>query len=149
MHYPRKDMMDITTYLPDDVGEWAKTNDINLSATLRAAVIEERERREELAAAQDGMVQQLVDTSDRYSDSAERLRFTGKEIAGGFGIAVYLTAAGQVLMVEEDGYETFADREAFSEWIYDAFRNNLGQDSEQALTEAAAELGLPRVTDIA
>jgi hypothetical protein len=41
--------MNITIYLPDDIGTWAKSNNINLSAMLRAAVIEERAERDAVA----------------------------------------------------------------------------------------------------
>jgi hypothetical protein len=37
--------MDITVYLPDDLGRWAKDNGVNLSGALRKAVVEEQQRR--------------------------------------------------------------------------------------------------------
>jgi hypothetical protein len=42
--------MDITVYLPDDLGNWAKENDLGLSRMLRAAVEAEKRRRETVAA---------------------------------------------------------------------------------------------------
>jgi post-segregation antitoxin (ccd killing protein) len=41
--------MDITVYLPDELGRWAKDQDINLSATLREALNAERDRRDWIA----------------------------------------------------------------------------------------------------
>ena len=37
--------MDITVYLPDELGRWAKDNDLNLSRMLRDAVEVAREHR--------------------------------------------------------------------------------------------------------
>jgi hypothetical protein len=41
--------MDITVYLPDETGKWAKEHDLPLSRMLRDAVDAERKRREALA----------------------------------------------------------------------------------------------------
>jgi post-segregation antitoxin (ccd killing protein) len=41
--------LDITVYLPDDIGQWAKASGINLSQTLRAEVEAERSRRDTVA----------------------------------------------------------------------------------------------------
>jgi len=41
--------MDITVYLPDETGKWAKEHDLPLSRMLRDAVDAERRRREALA----------------------------------------------------------------------------------------------------
>ena len=99
--------------------------------------------------AQDGMTEQLVDVGSRFSDNPpERLRFTGKELARGDGIEIYLTTAGQVLAVGEEYYDTYEDAEAFAEMVSDPSRGSWGRDGEMALGAAAAELGLPRVVDI-
>lgn len=45
--------MDITVYLPDEIGRRAKAEDLNLSALLRAGVIEELNRRAALAEMAD------------------------------------------------------------------------------------------------
>jgi hypothetical protein len=42
--------MDITIYLPDEIGKWAKENDLGLSRMLREAVEDEKRRREAAAA---------------------------------------------------------------------------------------------------
>lgn len=41
--------MDITVYLPDDLGKWAKERELNLSRMLREAVEAEKRRREVVA----------------------------------------------------------------------------------------------------
>jgi hypothetical protein len=41
--------VDITVYLPDELGAWAKENGVNLSQTLRAQVESERARRKAIA----------------------------------------------------------------------------------------------------
>ena len=42
--------MDITVYLPDELGNWAKEHDLNLSRMLREAVEIEKRRRDSSAA---------------------------------------------------------------------------------------------------
>lgn len=93
------------------------------------------------------MSEQLVDVN-HDGDAPERLRFTGKQITWAPGIEIYVTLAGHVLVVFEDGYEKFADAEAYSEWVSMPGRNGRPRDEEEALAYAAAELGQPRVTDI-
>jgi post-segregation antitoxin (ccd killing protein) len=56
--------VDITIYLPDELGSWAKDNDINLSRMLRDEVEAERERRR--AAAE------LLDAATVYELPVER-----------------------------------------------------------------------------
>jgi hypothetical protein len=41
--------MDITVYLPEEIGRWAKESGINLSQTLRAELEAERSRRDAVA----------------------------------------------------------------------------------------------------
>jgi hypothetical protein len=41
--------MDITVYLPDEIGQWAKESGMNLSQTLRAELEAERARRDAVA----------------------------------------------------------------------------------------------------
>lgn len=44
--------MNVNIYLPDDLGEWAKAHDdVKLSALLREALVQERERRGEAAGS--------------------------------------------------------------------------------------------------
>ena len=42
--------MDITVYLPDELGKWAKDGELNLSRMLRDAVEDEKRRRDARAA---------------------------------------------------------------------------------------------------
>ena len=42
--------MDITIYLPDEIGKWAKEQDLGLSRMLRDAVEDEKRRRDARAA---------------------------------------------------------------------------------------------------
>jgi hypothetical protein len=63
-------------------------------------------------------------------------------------VEIYPTEGGQVLVVGEDGYETFSDREAYSEWVSSSTRMRWTRGDEEVLWDAAAELGLPCETDI-
>jgi hypothetical protein len=144
--------MDITIYLPDEIGQWAKDKGLGLSRMLRDAVIEEQDRRQAIADSQDGMTETIIDTTNRYGEPGERLRFTGKEISGYPGcVTVYLTEAGQVLMVDSDyeRYETFPGREEFDDWVNAYNRDSGGQANERVLSDALTALGLSVIVDIA
>ena len=58
-------LMDITVYLPDEIGQWAKEAGINLSQTLRAALEAERSRRDTVAPI-------LTDSAEHKIYVAER-----------------------------------------------------------------------------
>src|SRR6266516_3105012 len=56
--------MDITIYLPDELGKWAKENDLGLSRMLRDAVEEEKRRREAEAALEAGRATHKLDVRE-------------------------------------------------------------------------------------
>jgi hypothetical protein len=112
--------MDITVYLPDEIGARAKAADLKFSRLLRDAVTGELDRREALEAARDGMVKQRVQASeDRHGENPVVLRFTGRALAGGFETTVWLLEDGRVLVVGEGGYDQFADAEEYGDWVHD------------------------------
>lgn len=76
------------------------------------------------------------------------LRFVGKTIGGGFGISVYLTDDGAVLVVLEEDFLTFDSADEFTDWVHSNERNVLPRDEEEALGDAATALGARRVIDI-
>jgi post-segregation antitoxin (ccd killing protein) len=57
--------MDITVYLPDELGKWAKEHDLGLSRLLRDAVEVERKRREAAARTLEGAEAHDVTVEDR------------------------------------------------------------------------------------
>jgi len=97
--------MDITVYLPDEIGRWAKEHDVNLSAMLREAVIEERQRREVVDIGGESEVHELY-TEDDIGGHTVRLH--GKEIAyDGRHVTAYLTEDGGVFVYHGDEQQLY------------------------------------------
>lgn len=140
--------MNHNVYLPDPISERAKAAGLNLSGLLRTAVIDELDRQEALAEAQDGMTLQTVDIEGEVGDAPRRLRFTGKHISSGDGLGVYLTNEGKVILADDEDYTVFDDVEEFSTWVADERRDNLGQHQEEVITDAVAGVGGREVIDL-
>jgi hypothetical protein len=89
--------VDITVYLPDEIARRAKDKDFNLSRMLRNAV--ELRLREERAMATtlESATEIRLDLEDGTIG-----RFTGKKIAEGHDVEVYLSEAGKVVVYESD-----------------------------------------------
>ncbi len=98
--------MDITVYLPDDIGGWAKDNGVNLSATLRAALLEERDRRlERSEIAAGGKTYDLRIEGEHGSYTA---RLHAKELASdGRNQWLYLAADGTVYVYDNDAQRLY------------------------------------------
>jgi len=97
--------VDITIYLPDDLGTWAKERELNLSRMLRGAVEAERHRRQAIGAAL-----AEADTIDLDAEDDDGTGYTarihGTLIAaqGGStypGVYVYLGKDEQVYVYDE------------------------------------------------
>src|SRR4051794_23742821 len=91
--------MDITVYLPDEIGRWAKTNDLPLSRMLRKAVEDERDRREWLKAQKGG--------------ATDHIRHV-VGVDGDFQARIYGTVAAQddvlqLFVTEDDGVYLWAE----------------------------------------
>jgi post-segregation antitoxin (ccd killing protein) len=90
--------MDIKVYLPDDIGEQAKEQAINLSRLLRDAVEQELERRKAVQAAIDTPQAFEIDLEDKDGHFYKG-RITGAVIASDGGdVTVYLTDDERVLV---------------------------------------------------
>jgi post-segregation antitoxin (ccd killing protein) len=87
--------VDITVYLPDEVGQRAKSAEprINLSHLLREAVEEELDRREAVSKTLEGAEEITLDAVDDDWNS-HTIRFTGKEIVRGQGYTLGHRYAG-------------------------------------------------------
>lgn len=96
--------MDITIYLPDDLGKWAKEHSLGLSRMLRDAVEAEKRRTDAITAAKEGSDTHKLEVQepDGYGGSDEiTVRFHGtliakQDVAGYGGNDVYLGQDGKV-----------------------------------------------------
>jgi len=89
--------MDITIYLPDELGEWAKEHHLHLSRMLREAVEIERRRRDASAALAAETTTHELAVSDRstssvtddYTARLHGVLIATQDLGGGRSINVY------------------------------------------------------------
>ena len=131
--------MDITIYLPDELGRRAKAAELPLSRMLRDAVIEELERQDTVTRTlQDPQTFEL-DLEDRDGNSY-RGRITGAKIAEDNDYSAYLTTDERVIVHEEHkGRYTVLDcpEDELANWL-----------RGDAYIEAMNALGLTPVVDL-
>ncbi|HWX88339.1 MAG TPA: hypothetical protein VNX67_09195 [Solirubrobacteraceae bacterium] len=97
--------MDITVYLPDDIGKRAKAADpeLNLSRLLRDAVEEELARRERVAGMQEGAREYELDLETPDGNAYTGV-LTGTLIAeDSRGVTLYLTTDERVMAYDHEG----------------------------------------------
>jgi uncharacterized protein YmfQ (DUF2313 family) len=88
--------VDITIYLPDELGQWAKAEGLNLSRMLRDAITNEQHRRDAVNKTLDNVkVHELPLEDGRVG------RLTGKLIADDGRWTVYLTEDERVLVYDQ------------------------------------------------
>ena len=142
--------MDITVYLPDDLGKWAKDRDLPLSRMLREAVTDEKRRRNAVAAelGKASTHELYVTEPDGYGGSEDlTVRLHGTVIAeqhlGGHGtIRVYLGQDEKIYVHDPIDDELHRDvepddlRELVDEAAYVDAMRALGED-------VVIDVGLP------
>jgi hypothetical protein len=129
--------MDVTCYLPDEVGKWAKENDLGLSRLLRAAVEEEKQRRE----ARAGISEHGFERVEVYDDQKERdVAFRGREIARDYdtGQAAYLTEGGAIVVTDQGMFSTF---DAWDDLAGQDERDTRARPPEALMMQIADALG--------
>lgn len=89
--------MDVTVYLPDEIGLWAKQRGVNTSRTLRDELEAMMTRETAMEAALDGAAEVRLDLIDSEG-RAYVGRFTGDLVVEGNGQAVYLTEDQRILL---------------------------------------------------
>jgi hypothetical protein len=92
--------MDITIYLPDELGERAKRADLNLSRMLRGQVEEELERRAAVAQTLDNPQTYELELEDPDTFRRYTGRVTGRKIAEDEQIEVFLTEDERVIVYD-------------------------------------------------
>jgi hypothetical protein len=140
--------VDVTVYLPDDIGARAREEKLKLSRMLRDAVTAELERR-------DAMTATLQDTETyevtlRHNDGAGLQytgRITGKLIAGNDPeiVAIYLTTDRRVLVVHADQGIYFRLDGDDKDLLDGLLISGIDQDE---FLEACQALGLKPVIDL-
>jgi hypothetical protein len=96
--------MDITVYLPDEIGERAKAAGLNLSRLLRDAAQTELERRAVIATTLGQATEHLLDLEDE-GGTPYTGRITGTVIARDDSGTVYLTTDERVILYDFDKLE--------------------------------------------
>jgi hypothetical protein len=155
--------MDITVYLPDELGARAKREELKLSRMLRDAVERELDRRDRMARLlEDGEPEvyeiQIHSVEGRHQEGLLVTgRITGRRIAGDEeGIGVYVTTDHRVL-VHNAGtatYERIDDPPSeivtkLTAWLADDQPNWFGpEESVEVLYKACEVLGLQPVIDL-
>jgi hypothetical protein len=130
--------MNITVYLPDEIGEQAKAADINLSRLLRDAVTAELHRREVLRTMLKESQVHEVAVEDRDGNSFTG-RITGRVIAEDEPITVFLTDDERVLVYDE---------KRLAYWEADDPQEDLRDLSDAEYAAAMQALGLDAIIDL-
>ncbi len=139
--------MDITVYLPDALGKWAKDAELNLSRMLRDAVNEELERRNIVSATLNEETEQIIEVATNDDLGRHKVRFTGREIASDDDSSVYVTDDKRIIIFYSTG--------GYAVWDIDTAMIDL-VDIEQLLeglsqavyVKAMKALGLEPVIDL-
>jgi post-segregation antitoxin (ccd killing protein) len=154
--------VDITVYLPDEIGQRAKAEELKLSRMLREAVERELDRRDHMTRLlEDGEPQvyevHIHSTEGRAQDGLMISgRITGRRIAGdGERVSVYLTTDRRVLVHDEStaSYERIDDPPAelvpkLTAWLADELRMDGDPTNAETLYEACEALGVQPVIDL-
>jgi hypothetical protein len=134
--------VDITVYLPDELGKRAKANDLNLSRMLRDAVTNDLARRDAVKDALSSTETYELDLIDREGRGYTG-RIKGKLIAGAPGVSVYLTDDERVIVHDEDRSEYHELEDHPAEYLRNWFPRDPG-----AYAEACEALGVKAVIDL-
>jgi hypothetical protein len=136
--------VDVTVYLPDELGKKAKQAEINLSRTLRDAVTEELDRRKTMANTLQASEVHELELEDQDGRSYTG-RITGALIASGgrdLEYEVFLAQDGRVILHDSDRhqYEELQDpEEDLAGWR---------ESSPGAYADAMRALGIRPVIDL-
>jgi hypothetical protein len=144
--YPWRDM-DITIYLPDDLGKWAKEHELPLSRMLREAVEAEQSRQLAIqnTLEEAGTTELEVEDDDGDSYTARIHGTLIAEQGGGSypGVYVYLGKDENVYVYEESSGKLYRDvaHSDLRDWLPD---DAAYSDSMRALGEdVIIDIGLP------
>jgi hypothetical protein len=141
--------VDITVYLPDNVGQWAKNAGLNLSATLREAIEDERQRREVRDVGGESVVHELFVDDDL---GGHTVRLHGKDLfhddgrRSGFA-TLYATEDGRLFVYHEGEAQLYEiDDPTDPDYGGNGLRAHFPDDA--AYVAAMAAIGEKAVIDI-
>jgi len=135
--------MDITVYLPDDLGSWAKDNKVNFSATLRAAIEDQRKQQAAVATALKDASTHDLSIAEDATGKSYTARLHGILIAGELGndTSVVFLGKDELIYVYDAENSRLYDGVQVSD-----LRNWLTRDADYA--RAMLALGEPVVIDV-
>jgi post-segregation antitoxin (ccd killing protein) len=136
--------MDITVYLPDDLGQWAKDAEINLSQTLRGQIEAERDRREAIAKglAKADVVRLLVWQQEQGRRYTARLHGVPLHVIEGEAVHAYLGEDKKIYVYDRRDCSLVEDVDpgTLDEWLgpdaYIEAMTALGEEAEIDLGQA-------------
>jgi hypothetical protein len=130
--------MDITIYLPDEIGKWAKEQDLGLSRMLRDAVEDEKRRRDARAAVtSEGF--ERVEVWDGRRGRA--LAFQGRRIGRSYDremLEAWLTPKEAIAVYDGDAEELHVC-DSYSEFATPDWPSDLVAEVAEALGEKYVE----------
>ncbi len=133
--------MDITVYLPDELGKRAKRENVNLSRMLRDALIEEFQRRDTMKATLDDMQVYEVEVEDDEG-KVYTGRITGSQIA-------YDESGDVTVFLTDDERVIVHDGKRMKYWVLDDPEEQLrGWLGPAEYYEAVDALGITPVVDL-
>ena len=132
--------MDITVYLPDDLGQRAKDSEVNLSRMLRDALTAQFEEEEAMEAISAGATVHELKLEDKDGHIYNGT-ITGKEIAGNDRAQVFVTDRNNVVVY---------DPEKLVYYVEDERTENLEDliGDQDVYLEAMHALGRPVTIDL-
>jgi len=133
--------MDITVYLPDEIGQWAKDAGLNLSQTLRSEVEAERSRRQAVTQTLAGAEVHTLTIEHPPTGTSYRARLYAARLHGQTGsVQAFLGRNNHEIYVYDERDNSLTDDVAAED-----LRNYL---SDAEYIEAMNALGKEAVIDI-
>jgi hypothetical protein len=137
--------VDITVYLPDELGAWAKEHHVNFSGLLRGEVDAERTRQQAAAKLGEKTALHLLDVEDK-DGRFYTARFHGTPLHEALGeCQAFMGDDGQVWIYNDFRQSLWCNSADSYTSNHDALRECLSDDE---LIEAMSALGEAAVIDI-
>ena len=137
--------MDITVYLPDDIGKWAKEAELPLSRLLRGVVLDEKAKQEAVMTTLEDVKTYEVDI-ETPEGAVITGRITGREIGYDRNTenAAYLTNDERVLIYDASRRQVEDVSDDSAAALTDFFANS----DADAYVEAMEAIGEKAVIDL-